>query len=224
MRRPGPRCRVLVHLNAHNLFCLDRHPTALDPAGPEDVFLLEGIGLKVALWASGKGWLLDCNGTDTVPGVCRGLENLGAAVFLLGGAPGVAERAASGLAGCFPGMRIAGWHHGYFAGAEESGIVGAVNESRADLLLVGMGCPRQEDFLFRHAGILAPAVGWAVGGLFDFWAGEARRAPLLWRRLRLEWLYRCAHQPRRIRSRVLEPLAWLLGALPRNRLRRFSLS
>lgn len=214
---------MLVHVNAYNLRCLERHPVALRAAGEGDLFLLEGIGLKWMLALSGRGWLPDCNGTDTVPEACRDLARRKGSVFLLGGMPGVAERAARALESAYPGLRAAGWHHGFFPAREESDVVRVINGSGAHLLLVGMGCPRQEEFLFRHAGHLAPAVGWAVGGLLDYLAGETVRAPRGWRRLRLEWLYRCIGQPRRLGPRVVAPFLGLFPFLIRDRLRCFSL-
>lgn len=116
-------------------------------------------------------------------------------VFFLGARPGVAERAAAYARARF-GVRIAGTHHGYFKDEEEA--VWAVRQAAPDLLLVALG-ERQEKFIARHKERLAARIAIGVGGTLDVWAGVARRAPALTRRLGLEWAWRVGLDPRRWR-------------------------
>jgi len=116
-------------------------------------------------------------------------------VFFLGARPGVAERAAAYARSRF-GVRIAGTHHGYFT--NEEAAVRAVRQAAPDLLLVALG-ERQEKFIARHKERLAARIAIGVGGTLDVWAGAARRAPALIRRLGLEWAWRVGLDPRRWR-------------------------
>jgi len=119
-------------------------------------------------------------------------------VFFLGARPGVAERAAAYARTRF-GVRIAGTHHGYFKDEEEAvRAVRAVRQAAPDLLLVALG-ERQEKFIARHKERLAARIAIGVGGTLDVWAGVARRAPVLTRRLGLEWAWRVGLDPRRWR-------------------------
>ena len=130
----------------------------------------------------------------------------GERVFLYGGMPGVAEAAARRLAEDCPDLRIAGVCHGY---RSEKDALRRIRESHATVILVCLGFPKQEEFIAAHkeelGGILA-----GLGGSLDVYAGRVRRAPLLFRSLRLEWLWRCLREPRRLRG-VLMAARWLLS-------------
>ncbi|BDG20810.1 WecB/TagA/CpsF family glycosyltransferase [Thermus thermophilus] len=118
----------------------------------------------------------------------------GVRVYLLGGRPGVAERAAREVERL--GGVVVGLHHGYFQ--EEAPVVAAIQKAAPDLLLVGMG-ERQEAFIHRHKPHLEARVAIGVGGTLDVLAGEARRPPLWAQRLGLEWLLRVGLDPKRWR-------------------------
>ncbi|GAA6754881.1 UDP-N-acetyl-D-mannosaminuronic acid transferase [Thermus sp. 2.9] len=118
----------------------------------------------------------------------------GLRVYLLGGKPGVAERAAREAERL--GAKVVGLHHGYFR--EEAPIVEAIQRAAPDLLLVGMG-ERQETFIHRNKAHLRAKVAMGVGGTLDVLAGEAKRPPLWAQRLGLEWLLRVGTDPKRWR-------------------------
>lgn len=131
-------------------------------------------------------------------------------VYLLGARPEVIGRAAQRAQVRFPGLRVAGFADGYFGPQGEAAAVAAVAASGARLLLVGLGVPAQERFLYRHRAELGQVrLAMAVGGSFDVLAGVARRAPRPLRRLGLEWLWRLARQPWRWRRQLALPrFAW----------------
>ena len=120
-------------------------------------------------------------------------------VFLLGAAPGVAEQAARKLTERYPALRIVGTHHGYFG--EDDRVMDLINHAQPDVVLVGLGVPRQELWMLQNRPKLKASVLIGVGGCFDVWAGRLTRAPLRWQRLGLEWLYRVLQEPKRL-SRV----------------------
>ena len=126
-------------------------------------------------------------------------------VYLLGGRPGVAEQAARRLCASYPGLEIAGCAHGYFGPVDEAGVIAAIRAAAPTVLLAGLGTPRQERWLAQHLMPLGSAVAMGIGGALDVWAGRARRAPRLMQAIGLEWLYRLAHQPRRLRRQLTIP-------------------
>ena len=125
------------------------------------------------------------------------------ASFLLGSRPGVAERAMQHFSSRFPQHRIVGCHHGYFGKEDTAEVIAMIKASRADIVLVAMGNPRQERWLAENLRSTGARLGFAVGALFDFASGNARRAPAWMRSARLEWLYRLTQEPRRLCGRYL---------------------
>jgi N-acetylglucosaminyldiphosphoundecaprenol N-acetyl-beta-D-mannosaminyltransferase len=150
-------------------------------------------------------------GVDLVAHICERAANEDLPVFLLGGAEGVAADAAAILERRYPGLPIAGTHHGYFTDAESPAMAQMIRESGARALFAGLGYPRQERWLSRYLRETGCGVGIGVGGSFDVISGRAQRAPLLWRRLGLEWLYRLAREPHRWKRQLALPyFVWLM--------------
>lgn len=124
-------------------------------------------------------------------------------VYLLGARPAVLARLEAVLGQRFPGLSIAGSHHGYFDDADSARIAGLIRRSGADMLFLGMTSPRKEIFLGAFGPSLDVPVLHGVGGSFDILAGHTRRAPPAWQRLGMEWAYRVLQEPRRLWWRYL---------------------
>ena len=124
-------------------------------------------------------------------------------VYLLGAQPAVVSAAARRLRDRWPGVRLCGTADGYFSAEEAPERARAVAQSRAHILIVGMGVPRQEYFLDTHWDALGAPVALGVGGSLDVLAGVRLRAPRVFRTLGLEWLFRLAQEPRRLWKRYL---------------------
>lgn len=133
-------------------------------------------------------------------------------VFLYGARPGVAQRAGEKLKSAYPGLRIAGAENGYIS--DETALFAALEQKKPDLLLLGLGAPRQELWMARNRQkINAVMIG--VGGLLDVFAGDIPRAPESWQRLGLEWLYRLLREPKRLKRMIRLPKILLLAARER---------
>jgi N-acetylglucosaminyldiphosphoundecaprenol N-acetyl-beta-D-mannosaminyltransferase len=124
-------------------------------------------------------------------------------VFLLGGRPEVVDAAARRLRRDYPGLQIAGVQHGYFDAGDEQRVLQRVNDSRARVLLVGLGNPRQEKWVWEHLSELRPNAILTCGGLYDWVSGRKRRAPAWLYRIGLEWLWRLLIEPRRLFARYV---------------------
>jgi N-acetylglucosaminyldiphosphoundecaprenol N-acetyl-beta-D-mannosaminyltransferase len=125
--------------------------------------------------------------------------------FFFGAEPGVAERAAIALRNRYPDVAIVGTRDGYFAPGQSPTIVASIVASKANVLLVGLGSPKQEYWLEENLAATKCGVGIGVGGSFDVIAGTVPRAPRLWRRAGLEWLYRLIREPSRWRRQLALP-------------------
>lgn len=159
-----------------------------------DLVLADGVGDLLAGRILGTPLPERVAGSDLTPRLLRRMGEQGMSVFLYGGRPGVAERAAERLRQEHPGLRIAGTENGYIS--QETALLSAIKTAAPDLLLLGLGAPRQELWMRCHRQELT-AVMIGVGGLLDVFAGDVPRAPEGWRALGLEWLYRLLREPRR---------------------------
>lgn len=162
------------------------------------------------LWASrlvGRPLPEKVSGSDLVIPLAERAAAKGWRLFLLGGAPGVAARAAATLVERFPTLIIAGTDAPRIDPdgdpAARLAVAAAVAATHPDVVLVALGSPKQEIFCDEVRELLAPAVLLGVGAGIDFVAGTARRSPPWMSRWGIEWAYRLAREPRRLAGRYL---------------------
>ncbi len=201
----GEKTHQVVTLNPEIALRAQGDPALRQAILEAELVTPDGIGI---LWALRR--LTGVRLRERVTGVDLTLALLrtfpGIRVYLLGGRPGVAERAAQEVERL--GGRVVGYHHGYFR--EEGPIVQAIARAAPDLLLVGLG-ERQEVFIHRHKPGLRAKVAVGVGGTLDVLAGVAKRPPLWAQRMGLEWLLRVGLDPKRWRRAPrLFRFAWLV--------------
>lgn len=170
--------------------------------------LADGVGDLCAARILGTPLPGRVAGADLVPRLLARLAERGGSVFLYGARPGVAERAGESLQSAYPGLRIAGTENGYIS--DETALLEALEREKPDLLLLGLGAPRQELWMAENRQ-RTPAVMIGVGGLLDVFAGDIPRAPKAWQRLGLEWLYRLLREPRRFKRVIRLPKILLLA-------------
>ncbi|NLD05164.1 MAG: WecB/TagA/CpsF family glycosyltransferase [Synergistaceae bacterium] len=165
--------------------------------------LPDGAGLIAALK------LLHTPIQERIPGVeftehiCKRASYEGWGIWFLGGSPGIAEIAAKKLAEKYPGLNISGTRNGYFTNEETENICMEIRESNAKILFVGLGVPRQEYWLEENLAKSGATVGMGIGGTMDVISGKLARAPQIWQKFCLEWLYRTIQEPWRWR-RILK--------------------
>lgn len=163
----------------------------------------DGIGIRLAGKIMDHPIVDNVNGTDLFPLLCERCAEVGQSLFLLGAQPGVAAEVKRRMEHRYPKLRIVGTHHGYFPHDDCQDVIDEINASGADILLVAFGAPLQEAWIHRYRDQLRPSVKMGVGGLFDFFSGRIRRAPLWVRKLSMEWCWRLAMEPRRMWRRYL---------------------
>lgn len=193
---------VVAFANAHALNLANTNAD-FRSAMQKSIVLNDGIGVDIASWALyGARFPENLNGTDFVPNYLTKTRHR-YRIFLLGAKPGVADRAARSLSRIAPQHEIVGCHHGYFDAGDAARITASIRSVDADVLLVAMGNPGQELWLHRHLAESGCTLGFGVGALFDFLAGEVPRASPSIRRANLEWVYRLMREPRRLARRYL---------------------
>ena len=117
-------------------------------------------------------------------------KDKGISFYFLGSKPGVAEKAKDKLKEQYEGIKIVGIHDGYFDLEEEEKLIKEINKAKPDFLLVALGSPKQEKFIYKYKDKLNCKIAIGVGGCFDVISGEVKRAPQIFIKLKLEWLYR----------------------------------
>lgn len=159
--------------------------------------LCDTVGLLVVARRRGAALRARVTGVELIDRLCECAAREGVRVFLFGGAPGVADRAAQELQRRHPGLQVAGTRSGYFRSEESPQIAHDIRNTGAQLLFAGMGFPKQEYWLHDYLRETGCGAGIGVGGSFDVISGHVQRAPARWRSLGLEWLYRLIKEPHR---------------------------
>lgn len=140
---------------------------------------------------------------DFIDKVLYTAENKGWSIYLLGTKTKLLKKTVSKLKEKFPKLIISGYHHGYFGKVNKNKIVAEINLRKPTILIVGMGTPKQEQFITENMLEINAQTFWAVGALFDVISGDLPRAPLWVQKLNLEWLYRLFQEPKRLWKRYL---------------------
>jgi N-acetylglucosaminyldiphosphoundecaprenol N-acetyl-beta-D-mannosaminyltransferase len=215
-RAGASRCVFFVHPHALNLASED--PALREAIGRADLVLPDGSGLRVAASLLGSPLPANLNGTDLVPELLVELAVAGLPVALLGGAPGVAERAAEAFRRRY-GVAIAGVRDGFSPEESLESWLRGLSDRGPTVVLVGLGSPLQERFADRHLRGRENLVSVTVGGLFDFVTEDKPRAPLAIREMGLEWTFRLAIEPSRMARRYLVGNPAFLWRVMRQRVR-----
>ena len=193
---------IVAFANAHALNIASRD-THIRAVMRKSIILNDGIGVDIAsLMLFGKAFPQNLNGTDFTPHYLQNTRHH-YRIFLLGSRKATIQRAAELFSRTFPRHQIVGCHHGYFTREDTAKINAVIKASNADVVLVGMGNPRQELWLADNLAATGARLGFAVGALFDFAAGNVPRAPAWMRSLRVEWLHRLTQEPGRLSRRYL---------------------
>lgn len=145
------------------------------------------------------------SGSDLFPRVCQLAANKNYTMYLLGAAEGVADTAARNLMKKYPGLNIVGTYSPPFGfeknKQEMNKIKTQIQDIHPDILIVGLGCPKQEKFMYYHCKELGVPISFGLGASIDFEAGNIKRAPKWMSNHGLEWLYRFSKEPKRLFKR-----------------------
>lgn len=161
-----------------------------------ELVVADGIGIKIGLLI--KGQKVDrIAGIDFAKRLVEEASKSGIPTALVGAKQEVLEKATETLLKNNSGLNLVYTHNGYFDNNSE--IINELKEKSPKLLLVAMGAPKQEEFIYEAKSVLPSTLMIGIGGSFDVWAGNVKRAPKIWQRLGLEWLYRTIKQPERFK-------------------------
>ncbi|MDR3688476.1 MAG: WecB/TagA/CpsF family glycosyltransferase [Fimbriimonas sp.] len=192
----------------HLVITADANAILIARGDPEFRALITNAGLVTpdgtgVVWAArrmGQPLPERVSGVDLLDRVCALSADKGYRLFFLGGQVGVAELAAEKLRLKHPGCNIVGTRHGFFPAESDEVVAREVAESKPDILFVGLGMPRQEKFIAATTEIVGAKVSVGVGGSFDVFSGKTKRAPNVFQRLQMEWLWRLMLDPSKMKK------------------------
>jgi N-acetylglucosaminyldiphosphoundecaprenol N-acetyl-beta-D-mannosaminyltransferase len=204
---PAGGCRFVVTPNVDHTVLLQSSAELRAAYRDAGLVLADGWPVVAASRLLGKPLPERVTGSDLGPALFDAAQKSARPlrVYLLGAAPGVAERAAERIAGRWPKVEVVGVYSpplGFERDPDEChAILRRIREASPELLLVGLGAPKQELWVHRHQQEIAAPAALCVGATIDFLAGEKKRAPRLLQKLGLEWLHRMLSEPRRLTTR-----------------------
>lgn len=163
-----------------------------------DINTADGIGVVYASKILGKPLSERVAGFDFLNELIKEAAPMKKKVFLFGSKTGVAEKAAETLTQKYPGIVICGMRNGYFKDEESDEIAQEIKNTNPDIVLVCLGAPKQEKWIYKYKDVIGASVIMGAGGSLDVLAGTVSRAPEKWQKLGLEWAYRLKKEPKRI--------------------------
>jgi len=190
---------VLLFLNAHCYNISVKNNEYRDALNKADLCLNDGVGIELGGRLNGIRFKDNLNGTDLIPLILKELSQDGR-VFLLGGSNDVVKKAEIELLKV--NINIVGFHNGFFQDDEK--IRKKIIRSKANILIIGMGVPKQELWINHNIESLSNIqLAIAGGAILDFISKSILRAPKWMRNFRIEWLYRLIREPKRLWKRYL---------------------
>ena len=198
----------VVTLNAEMAIAAEKDPILTNVINRADLVIPDGAGVVLYLKLRGKP-VERCPGIELAEEMLRRAGTQGWPVYFYGGAPGVAATAAQAWQTQAPGLQVIGVSDGYIKDQTEAALLEDLQQRQPKLILVGLGVPRQEQWIQQHRQVCPQAIWIGVGGSFDIWSGNKIRAPKFFCDNNLEWMYRLYQEPWRWKRMLALPLfAW----------------
>ena len=192
-----PNSEILINAN--------KDPFLKNVLNSADLCIPDGAGVLLAARILGLDLPEKVSGVDLVKALFSSNFERKIKYYILGAKPGIAEEAAAKIEENYHNAIVVGCKDGYFKDADEDQIIDAINASGADILLVGLGVPKQEIWIHKHKDRLNVKECFGIGGSIDIFAGRIKLAPEIMRRAGFEWLFRLYKEPWRYKRMLNLP-------------------
>jgi N-acetylglucosaminyldiphosphoundecaprenol N-acetyl-beta-D-mannosaminyltransferase len=196
---------IILSANVYSLNLCRQLPWLTEFYDQADIVYVDGAGISLGAWLLGLGRFQRTTMHEWIWPAATYLAEQGHSLYLLGNPPGVADRAATNLKAHAPRLRLLGCHHGYFSkeGPENDAVIATINRLAPDVLMVGLGMPLEQRWIFDNHAKIKARVFWEVGAAFEFWAGVTPACPKWLGDLGLNWLFRLFLEPSRLAHRYI---------------------
>jgi N-acetylglucosaminyldiphosphoundecaprenol N-acetyl-beta-D-mannosaminyltransferase len=197
----------IIAINPEKIMAAQKSSLLLHQLHNASLLIPDGIGVVFAAQLLGLGKLFRVPGSDLMPEICKRSVEKGYKIFLYGSSAKVNAKVMKSLRKRYTGINIVGNQHGYLNEDEHNELIEQINRSKAEILFIALGSPRQEIWMKQNlAKLTTVKVCQGVGGTFDVLAGSVKRAPKLFLYLNLEWLYRLITNPSRLMRQKALPV------------------
>ena len=201
----GDKPGAIMAVNPEKVIAAREDPIFLKQLQAAELLIPDGIGVVWAAHILGLCHMERVPGSELMPAICERATQKGYKLFLFGARPEVNEQAVAMLRDRYLGIQIVGNHDGYVGAEQMPGLIKEINASGAQILFVALGSPKQERWMAKHLSQLNIKVCQGVGGTFDVIVGTVKRAPAVFLKMNLEWLYRLIAQPTRTSRQTALP-------------------
>lgn len=191
--------RTVFTPNSEIIMQAQRDPELKSVLNSADLLVPDGAGVILASKILRAPLKQKVPGFDLARNLFKTFAGKNISFYILGGQPGVAEMAAVNIMAEYGKINIKGYDHGYFKPEEEKELIERINRTKPDILLVGLGAPKQEFWIYNNMYRLKCKVCIGVGGSIDVFSGKVSLTPEFIRRAGFEWLHRLIREPRRIK-------------------------
>ncbi|QZY57401.1 WecB/TagA/CpsF family glycosyltransferase [Crassaminicella profunda] len=198
-------CKMIITPNTEIIMSAQKDSKLRQIINHADLVIPDGIGIIYASKIQKKGLTERVTGVDLMHKILEYCNENQKSIYILGGKPGVAEKACENIKNKLSGVEIKGFRDGYFKEEEEGKIIENINRLNADILFVALGAPKQEIWMDKYREKLKSKIVMGVGGSVDVWAGTVKRAPKIYQKLGLEWFYRLLKEPWRYKRMMVLP-------------------
>lgn len=209
----GDKLKTIYTPNTEIVMAAKENNSLRDLINKGDLVIPDGIGLIYGSKIRKKPLRERVTGFDTSMKLLELADKNSHSLYLLGCKDGVAKVAAENIEKDYPNVDVVGYHHGFFKGShlglenepEEEEIIQEINRLKPDIIFVGLGFPKQETWIEANKQRISGKVIIGNGGVMDILAGNSKRAPDIFIKLGLEWLYRLIQDPARIKRQIVLP-------------------
>lgn len=190
------KCGQVVTLNPEMIAYASGHEDFAKILEEAELVIPDGIGVQIGLKILGHE-VRRIAGVEFAKKVLEKFAMTGKSIALVGAKPEIISKTVENLKSEIPGVDIVYARDGYFEDMDE--VINELSQTQAQLVLTALGSPKQEDFNYKAKKLMPNTLFIGVGGSFDVWSGEVKRAPEIYQRLGLEWLYRTVKEPKRFK-------------------------
>ena len=199
-------CKMIFAPNTEFIMCAQKDKEFFEILNKSDLSTPDSVGVELAAKRLNKPLKQRIQGQKYFRKIVEEGEKLGWSFYILGGKGDTAKVATENLKKIYPKLNVVGLHEGFFEEDNEDVVIEEINKLKPNVLIVAMGAPKQEKWIYENKDKLKVDVACGQGGTLDYEAGNIKRAPEFFQKIGMEWFWRLLKQPTRIVRMMVLPV------------------